>query len=76
MIDRIAEFQERFAATTAKAPGVAIALATARGVVARCAAQGKPRFRTPAEFDAAFKREAFRLVDNVAFGPLTPTPAS
>jgi len=41
VIDRIAEFQERFAATTVREPNVANTLAIARGVVARCAPPGQ-----------------------------------
>jgi hypothetical protein len=47
-------------------------LAIARRVVTRCTTGGRAGFKTPGEFDAAFKREAFRLVVNEAFGPVHP----
>lgn len=67
--DPIDAFRRHFRTTTATRPGVATALTTARGVVSRFTVAGKARFRTALEFDAAFRRNSFRLVSNDAFGP-------
>jgi hypothetical protein len=72
MSDPVATFQDRFRTTTALQPSVAPALALARRVVTSCTVAGKARFRTPADFDGAFRRESFRLAVNDAFGPPHP----
>lgn len=68
----VGDFQRRFRAAGAVKPGFTAALATARRVVARVAPGGRVGFRSPAEFDAAFKQLGLRLVANVAFGPPHP----